>query len=135
MYHGTFHAGDSGLDLFVPDTVVCPANEMTMVNLGICCQLIRSEISQEYCSYNMYSRSSICKTPLMLANGVGLCDSEYTGTLFAAIRNLSNEDYTIQMGTRLVQLAHADLSEVSFEMVETLRDTSRGSGGFGSTGV
>jgi len=132
--HSTFHEGDSGLDLFVPNDTVIPAGQMVLVNLEISCQLLRSDVSQEYHSYNMYSRSSISKTPLMLANGVGLCDASYTGPLFAALRNLSTEDFTIKRGERYVQLARADLGPISIELVETLRDTTRGSGGFGSTG-
>jgi dUTP pyrophosphatase len=135
LNHSTFHEGDSGLDLFIPNDTVIPAGKMILVNLEISCQLLKSNVSREYLSYNMYSRSSISKTPLMLANGVGLCDQGYLGPLFAALRNLSTEDFTIKRGERYVQLARPDLGEISIELVESLREnTTRGSGGFGSTG-
>jgi len=83
----------------------------------------------------MYPRSSISKTPLRLANSVGLCDAAYTGPLKAALHNTDpNNDFTIKKGERYVQLAYPNLEEVSFKLVNELRDTTRGSGGFGSTG-
>jgi dUTP pyrophosphatase len=82
----------------------------------------------------MYSRSSISKTPLRLANGVGLCDSGYLGPLKAPLHNTGNTDFVIKKGERYVQLARPDLEEISFELVDDFkRTTTRGNGGFGST--
>lgn len=131
--HNTYHEGDSGLDLFIVKDEVIPAGETRLVDLGISCQL-HDDSKDKYYSYNMYSRSSISKTPLRLANGVGLLDSGYLGPVKAALHNTSLLDYTIKKGERYVQLARPDLEEVSFELVDELRQTSRQSGGFGSTG-
>lgn len=84
--------------------------------------------------YYLYPRSSISKTPLMLANSVGIIDSQYRGELLAKVRNLSNEPYTVTAGTSLFQICAPDLrpfTEIKF--VEELNNTQRGSGGFGST--
>lgn len=134
--HSTYHEGDSGLDLFIIQDEVIPAGQTKIVDLGICCQLRKhADFSQKYFSYNMYPRSSISKTPLRLANGVGLCDAAYTGPLKAALHNTDiKNDFTIKKGERYVQLAYPNLEEVSFELVDELRDTTRGAGGFGSTG-
>lgn len=142
--HSTYHEGDSGLDLFIIEDQVIPAGETIIVDLGISCQLLAQNIyshvfqkylSEKYLSYNMYPRSSISKTPLRLANGVGLCDAAYTGPLKAALHNTDlKNDFTIKKGERYVQLAYPNLEEVLFELVDELRDTTRGSGGFGSTG-
>jgi dUTP pyrophosphatase len=142
--HSTYHQGDSGLDLFIVADEVIPAGETRLVDLGISCQLKGTRyISKyhandtkvdKYFSYNMYSRSSISKTPLRLANGVGLCDAGYLGPLKAALHNTGTTDYTVKKGERYVQLARPDLELVSFELVEELRSTDRGTGGFGSTG-
>lgn len=140
--HSTYHEGDSGLDLFIIKDQVIKANSVELIDLRISCQLQCKNLSCEgsalkevtkYLSYNMYSRSSISKTPLRLANGVGLIDKGYTGTLKAALHNTSNTDFTIKKGERYVQLARPDLGEISFKLVNELRNTSRGSGGFGST--
>lgn len=129
--HSTYHEGDSGLDLFITKDEAIPPGQTLLLGLGVCCQLTADD---KYFSYNMYARSSISKTPLIVANGVGLCDASYIGELKAALHNTSNTYYTVRKGERYVQLARADLGEISFEIVNELRDTSRGSGGFGSTG-
>ena len=129
--HNTYHDSDSGLDLFIIKDEIIPAGKTILVDLGISCQLKSQE---KYYSYNMYSRSSISKTPLRLANGVGLCDAGYLGTLKAALHNTGTSDYTVKKGERYVQLARPDLEEVSFELVEDFgRITTRDQGGFGST--
>lgn len=133
--HSTYHNSDSGLDLFIVKDEVIPAGETRLVDLGISCQL-RGDLEgkEKYFSYNMYSRSSISKTSLRLANGVGLCDAGYLGPLKAALHNTGTSDYTVKKGERYVQLARPDLGEVSFELVEDFgRTTSRNQGGFGST--
>ena len=131
--HSTYHEGDSGLDLFIIQDEVIKAGETKLVDLGIKCQLV--DIYKRYFSYNMYARSSIYKTPLRLANGVGLCDAGYLNNLKACLHNTSNSDYVIKKGERYVQLARSDLGEITFELVERFnRETQRGTGGFGSTG-
>jgi dUTP pyrophosphatase len=141
--HATYHAGDSGLDLYIIKDEVIPAGQTKIIDLGICCQLRKQKfscifnklMSEKYYSYTMYPRSSISKTPLRVANSVGLCDAAYTGTLKAALHNTDpNNDFIVKKGERYVQLAYPNLEEVSFMLVDELRDTTRGSGGFGSTG-
>jgi dUTP pyrophosphatase len=136
--HSIYHASDSGLDLFIVADEVIPAGETRLVDLGISCQLCGvpspHDGKTKYYSYNMYSRSSISKTPLRLANGVGLCDAGYLGPLKAALHNTGTTDYTVKKSERYVQLARPDLEEVSFELVDDFgRTTTRGYGGFGST--
>jgi len=50
------------------------------------------------------------------------------------VDNIKNQDYTVDAGDRLFQIVAIDGSPIDFELVETLSETSRGSGGFGSTG-
>lgn len=90
--------------------------------------------------YYMYPRSSISKTPLMLANTTGIIDSGYRGNLIAAVRYLPvnrEDNYVAEFGTRLFQICQPQLCPVYVVMVSEneLSTTSRGSGGFGSTGV
>lgn len=141
--HSSYHEGDSGLDLFAPETVTIGPGETYKLDLGIKCQsrsvtgclwkMIRGKF-WKYNSYLLLPRSSISKTPLLMRNSIGLIDSGYTGNLAAPLFNTSNQPYTIQRGERLVQLVNYDLSGVKFVLTDTLRDTSRGEGGFGSTG-
>ena len=79
-------------------------------------------------------RSSTIKSPLRLANSIGIIDAGYRGNVIAAVDNISNEDYIIEKGTRLFQLCSPDLEPITYELVNSLNETSRGTGGFGSTG-
>ena len=95
------------------------------------------------CGYNMHPRSSISKTPLMLANHTGIVDSGYRGSLIGAFRWLktSNDNdttsYNLEKHTRLLQICHPSLCRIVVCLVEEteLSTTERGEGGFGSTGV
>lgn len=126
--HGHFHDGDAGLDLFVINEQTISAGETTLIHLQIACE------NTENRPYLVMSRSSIGKTPLRLANAVGLIDAGYRGEIMAVVDNIKKEDYTVEPGQRLFQLVAMDGSPIYFELVEELSDTSRGGGGFGSTG-
>jgi dUTP pyrophosphatase len=131
--HSTFHEGDSGLDLFIlQEEILIPAGETVLVGLEIHCQLY-SEETKKYHSYMIFPRSSIYKTPLRLANSIGLCDAGYTGELKIALHNTSTSPFSIHQGERYVQLVAPQLQEIEFELVTALRETSRGKNGFGST--
>ena len=79
-------------------------------------------------------RSSISKTPLRMSNSIGLIDGGYRGEIMACCDNIKGESYTAKEGERLFQLVSADCSDISYELKEELSESSRGSGGFGSTG-
>lgn len=131
--HSTFHDGDSGLDLFIVEDVVIGAGETKLVDLGVQCQC---QLNGNYFSYWLMPRSSICKTPLMMRNSMGLIDAGYLGNLKVPFYNTHpTESFTLQRGQRYVQLVNGDLSPISFQIVEEHRQTTRGSGGFGSTGL
>jgi dUTP pyrophosphatase len=143
--HSTFHEGDSGLDLFASEDIMIPAHETRLVNLGVMCQSaslnpcvwqwLTNGTFYKYHSYLLIPRSSIAKSPLLMKNSIGLIDAGYTGELKAPMYNTSSEPFYIQRGERYVQLVNNDLSPVRFELVENVRRTSRGDGGFGSTGL
>ena len=126
--HGHFHDGDAGNDLFVVTEQTIKAGESTLIHLQIACE------NTENNSYLLMPRSSIAKTPLRLSNSIGLIDGGYRGEIMAAVDNIKTEDYTVEPGQRLFQLVAMDGSPIHFELVDELSDTTRGSGGFGSTG-
>ncbi len=84
--------------------------------------------------YLMMPRSSIAKTPLRLSNSIGLIDGGYRGELIAFCDNISDEPYTVEAGQRLFQVVAMDGSPLELELVSELSETTRGDGGFGSTG-
>ena len=144
--HGTYHFGDSGLDLFCPKTVTIPPTKghAVMYPLGILAVCVEKEISLKggkttTTSFFLLPRSSTgAKTPLRLSNSVGLIDGAYRGQLCALIDNVSDEPYTINEGDRLFQLCTRNLGGFSLQVVDKshplVEETSRGGCGFGSTG-
>ena len=76
----------------------------------------------------------ISKTPLRLSNSIGLIDGGYRGEIMASCDNIKDFIFDIKKGDRLFQLVATDNSPISYQLVDGLSNTSRGSGGFGSTG-
>ena len=139
---------DAGVDLYCPTPVYVGCNQQvaTMVDYKIKCRMLDENNRQV--SYYLYPRSSISKTPLQLANSVGIIDCSFRGSIKAAFRNTyltqnwihgesdEKEDYgyTIQEGERLVQICGPTLLPIKVKLVDSLDSTERGEGGFGSTG-
>ena len=74
------------------------------------------------------------KHGITVLNTPGTIDADYRGELRTLLVNLSSEPYTIQPGERIAQLVVARHERVEWEEVEALDETTRGAGGFGSTG-
>ena len=127
--HGHFHDGDAGLDLYVLEDIHFEQGETKAIKLGISCE------PDDGKAYYLFPRSSISKTPLRMANSIGLIDGGYRGEIMAMCDNIKSEVYTAEKGQRLFQLVATDSSPIHFELVEELEMTTRGTGGFGSTGM
>jgi dUTP pyrophosphatase len=86
--------------------------------------------------YFLYPRSSTgTKTPLRLANSIGIIDAGYRGNYIAAFDNIRDSVFTVDRLQRLVQICPPNLTyPMRVELVEELEQTERGAGGFGSTG-
>lgn len=203
--HNAQHPNDSGLDLYIPETISIAPQETKIIPLGIQCDAGQG--------FYVYPRSSISKTPLRLANSVGVIDQGYRGEIMLALTNtmsmphvkkgeylwfygtelislmafINAIDYiniplfmhtslsyhlhiismifmsarciylmamcycewdnylnhpyrprpvfTIPANTRLAQICAPSLEPIQIEFVDQLNETSRGEGGFGSTGV
>jgi len=127
---------NSGFDLLVPNSVsVVPGFKTQMVSMDVKCEMLYKGDSS--CGYYMFPRSSISKTPLMLANHTGVIDSGYRGNLIGAFRNTDlSSEFVVEKETRLLQICHPTLCPVYAILVEEeeLSTTERGEGGFGSTG-
>ena len=126
--HNHFHDGDAGLDLYVLEDQTFKPGETGKIKLGISCENVDGK------GYFLFPRSSISKTPLRMANSIGLIDGGYRGEIMAVCDNIKDYEFSISKGDRLFQLVSADLSSIEFEIVENLSSSTRGKGGFGSTG-
>ncbi len=126
---------DAGFDLY------CAATDLSNIDTGrISQQVVAAFYDTDrglFRAYWMLPRSSISRTPLRLANSVGLIDAGYRGDIMAAVDG-GGDGVTVGPGARLFQLASPDLlpwNEVRIVGVIPGGATLRGTGGFGSTGV
>ena len=72
---------------------------------------------------------------IVLGNGTGLIDADYQGPLLISAWNRGAEDYTIQPGDRIAQLVLLPIVRATLRVVDTFGESTRGSGGFGHTGL
>jgi dUTP pyrophosphatase len=140
---------NSGFDLFIPNTVVFDEPiKSKFIDLKVKAEMVyidKKLDSRQTCAYTVHPRSSMSKTPLMLANHTGIIDSGYRGNLIGAVRwlkndennNDNNHEYILEKYTRLLQICHPTLCPVFVYLVEehVLTTSERGAGGFGSTGI
>ncbi|WP_421808328.1 dUTP diphosphatase [Flagellimonas sp.] len=75
------------------------------------------------------------KKGITVLNAPGTIDADYRGNVGVILVNLSNEDFTVENGERIAQMVIAKHERAEWEEVETLSETDRGEGGFGSTGT
>lgn len=153
-----FHEGDAGFDLIIPrnynpsdllhqrnlDYPGYENNYQLCIDFEISCELLREINGQnKNASYMLVPRSSIVKSPFRQANSVGIIDAGYRGSIKAVVdvdRNyaewcITQKQSLLVKGTRLFQLIRGDLDSFNeVQIVSHLSETSRGSGGFGSTG-
>lgn len=84
--------------------------------------------------FEVYGRSSIAKSGHMLANSVGIIDSSYRGTIQIALVKINPSAPDLILPCRIAQMIPRSLIHLEPVEVESLSDTERGCGGFGSTG-
>ena len=75
------------------------------------------------------------KKGITVLNSPGTIDADYRGEIGVILVNLSNEEFTIQNGERIAQMVISRHEHITWKEVDVLEETSRGAGGFGSTGV
>ncbi len=75
------------------------------------------------------------KNGVTVANAPGTIDADYRGEVCAILINLSDQEFVITRGMRIAQMVIAKYSKITWNIVEELPETTRGAGGFGSTGL
>jgi dUTP pyrophosphatase len=125
-------AGSAGLDLCacMDAPLTIPARGSAVVPTGIAIALPGAELAAF-----VFARSGLAiKHGIGLLNGVGVIDSDYRGEICVGLVNQFDEPYVIQPGERIAQMIILPVSLLPVLEAETLDETGRGSGGFGSTG-
>ena len=122
------HASDIGYDISSSNDVTLKSNEVTLVNTGIAINL------PQQCAGFVLPRSGLStKHKITLINSPGLIDPGYTGELLVPLMNHGGKDYEIKAGDRIAQLVLVNTHGVDFKVVDSLPETDRSFGGFGST--
>lgn len=124
--------GSAGLDLHacMEESILLRPGERALIHTGIAVGLP----SRDFVAL-IFARSGLAiKHGITLSNSVGVIDSDYRGEICVGLCNLSNEDYTITPGERIAQLVVVRVETPMPMEVDSLDETARGSGGFGSTG-
>lgn len=121
----------AGMDLRanISEAVTLKPLERTIVKTGLFIELPVG------CEAQVRPRSGLAaKKGITVLNAPGTIDADYRGEIGVILVNLSNEEFTIENGERVAQMVIAKHEHISWEEVETLEETTRGAGGFGSTG-
>jgi dUTP pyrophosphatase len=128
---GAQHPGDAGLDLCAAVDVVVEPGERVMIPTGVAVAIPEGQAGL------VLPRSGLAsKHGLTMANSPGLIDAGYRGEVICAAINLDREHAVkILVGDRIAQLVIVDLPAVKPAWVDELPESTRGEGGFGSTGA
>jgi len=124
--------GSAGVDIseHLTEKVVLKPLERQLIPTGLFLELPEGTEAQ------IRPRSGLAiKNGITCLNTPGTIDSDYRGEIKVILINLSNEDFAINNGDRIAQMVIAKHEQVTFEAVEVLEETTRGTGGFGHTGV
>jgi dUTP pyrophosphatase len=123
-------SGSAGADLCacLEADVIIASGERKLIPTGIAV-----EIPVGYGGF-VFARSSLGKRGIALANSVGVIDSDYRGEMGMLLINHSGEGFIVKNGDRIAQLVIIPVCAADFIEDESLTETERGTGGFGSTG-
>jgi len=130
-------AESAGFDLYSAESVEIPPTRCepdgraevgrALVSTGLVIELPLGTVGR------VASRSGL-STKANVETGAGWIDSDYRGTVKVELKNFSSKPYKVNAGDRIAQLVVLPLVEVEVRVTTEVRETSRGGGGFGSTG-
>jgi dUTP pyrophosphatase len=122
-------AGDAGLDLTATSKTWDEEKQLVVMGTGLAMEIPPGHVGL------IFPRSSICKTPLSLANCVGVIDAGYRGEVKFMFRPGDRPRKNYEVGDRIGQLIIMPFPSIEPEEAEELSDSERGAGGFGSSGT
>jgi dUTP pyrophosphatase len=126
---GYASGGAAGLDVFAAESLTLEPGARHAVATGFAIAI------PEGYEVQVRPRSGLAlKHGITCLNTPGTIDSDYRGEVKVILANLGSEPFAVVRGERIAQLVPAPVTHASFREVETLDDTGRGAGGFGSTG-
>ncbi len=128
--YGSVSAAGADLYACIEQPVTIAPGQTLLVPTGL-----SMEIEEGFAGF-IYARSGLAtKRGLAPANKVGVIDSDYRGQVMVSLHNHSDKEQTVEPGERVAQMVFAPVYQAQFVLTDTLEQTERGSGGFGSTGT
>ena len=123
------HKADAGFDLTAASKDVNTYSNIISYGTGISINIPEGFVGL------IYPRSSIYKKDLSLVNSVGVIDAGYRGEIGVVLKNLGEEEMAIEKNMRIAQMLIQPVVSAAITEADSLDDTARGEGGFGSTGT
>ena len=120
------HPSDAGADLFALAACEIYPGEQKLVDTGVAVKIPRG-----FAGF-IFNRSSQGKRGITIPHSVGVIDADYRGNLKVLLKNIGEDPYVIEVGDRIAQLVVQRVELPTFH--DAWNDTTRGTGGFGSTG-
>lgn len=121
------HHGDAGFDLYVPEPITLQPGDRKTIPLGVAV-----EIPDGYVGL-MFDKSSLSHKQGLKTFG-NVIDSGYRGEIHAGLINQSGQTQTLEAGQKIIQMLIMPVITVDIEEAETLNESKRGDGAFGSSG-
>lgn len=124
------HPSDAGADLHARESAVLQPSERALIRTGLAIALPHGYVGL------VHPRSGLAaKHGITVVNAPGTVDAGYRGEIMVTLLNTDNTNaFEVKRGDRIAQLVIQKVELAQFEQVQTLDDTARGTGGFGSTG-
>ncbi|HIE16102.1 MAG TPA: dUTP diphosphatase [Bacteroidales bacterium] len=128
--YGTKSAAGVDLRAFIEQDILIKPMQRILIKTGL---FIEIPVGYEA---QVRPRSGLAiKKGITVLNSPGTIDADYRGEIMVILINLSNEDFLVKSGDRIAQMVISSHEQAEWKLVESLDDTERGAGGFGSTGV
>ena len=128
--YGSIDAAGADLYANIEENETILPHETKLIKTGIAMAIPKGLVGL------VFARSGLAtKRGLAPANKVGVIDADYRGEIMVALHNHTNEEKTIEKNERIAQIAFVPYVKGDFLVVDDLEETTRGVGGFGSTGT
>lgn len=124
------HEGDSGMDLYSVEETTLEPGETKTVKTGLQISIPKGFEAQVRPKSGLASKFGVT-----VLNTPGTVDSCYRGEIMVILANLGKEAYKVEKGKKIAQIVIAKVEEADVKVVESLDETTRNKGGFGSTGL
>ncbi len=120
--------GDAGMDLYALETITLAPNQKTIIPTGIAMAIPKGHVGLVWDKSGIASKHH-------LHTLAGVIDENYRGEIRVVIGNFGEQSYTIEKGKKFAQLLIQPVVQPETREVDSLDETNRGAGGFGSTGL